>query len=101
MITTVDAGRTYIIEASDPRHIEEELNAAERAAFLYARQDGQSGILVTRHDYTKFTVTVSAKVPYGETWEEDGGTSRGRILELKEINGDEQFCGLIYHIQIT
>lgn len=72
MITIFDAGQTQMVEATDPAFIEEELNAAEHAAFQYAKRDGQCGILVTRHDARKFTVAVSARVPYGETWEEEG-----------------------------
>ncbi|MGN5734546.1 hypothetical protein [Arthrobacter psychrochitiniphilus] len=71
MITTFDAGRTHIVEAKHPALIQEQLNAAENAAIQYAKKDGKHGILVVRHNYTKFTITVSAKVPHGETWEEE------------------------------
>lgn len=71
MISTIDTGKAYFVEAHDPRLIEEELNAAEDATIQQAKEEGRYGVLVTRHGYTTFTVAVSAKVPYGQTMEED------------------------------
>ncbi|MET3174687.1 UNVERIFIED_ORG: hypothetical protein ABIB52_002538 [Arthrobacter sp. UYCu721] len=71
MISTIEAGRAFSIEASNPRLIEEELNMAVDAAIQHAMEEGRYGILVTRHGNTAFTVAVSAKVPYGQTLEEN------------------------------
>lgn len=72
MISTIEDGRTFFVEADEPREIEQDLNAAVDAALLHAIQDGSQGILVTRHGHSTFTVAVSSKVPYGQTMEEDG-----------------------------
>lgn len=48
MITTLEAGRTFIIEAHDPRLIEQDLNTAVEAARQHAMEAGKYGILVTR-----------------------------------------------------
>lgn len=71
MISTIEAGRSFFIAAADSRLIDAELNTAVAAANRYAMEDGQSGVLVTRHASRAFTVTVSAGVPYGEILEED------------------------------
>ncbi|MCX2749024.1 hypothetical protein OOZ51_14540 [Arthrobacter sp. MI7-26] len=72
MISTIEAGRTFFVEANNPLEIEHDLNAAVDAALMHAMQDGRHGILVTRHGHSSFTVAVSSKVPYGETMEENG-----------------------------
>lgn len=71
MISTVEAGRAFFVEANDPRLIDEELNTAVEAAIQQAMEERRYGILVTRHGHTSFTVAVSAKVPYGQTLEEN------------------------------
>lgn len=71
MITIIEAGRSFVVEATDPRLIEEELNKAEDEAIQHAIKEGRHGVLVTRTGYATFTVTVSDKVPYGITMEED------------------------------
>ncbi|WP_284977228.1 hypothetical protein [Arthrobacter sp. efr-133-TYG-104] len=60
---------SLFIEATDPRFIDEDLNTAVDAAIQHAL--GLYGILVTRTGNPTFTVAVSAKVPYGQTLEED------------------------------
>lgn len=72
MISTIEAGRTFFVEANEPQEIERDLNAAVDAALLHAMQEGKQGILVTRHGHSSFTVALSSKVPYGETMEENG-----------------------------
>jgi hypothetical protein len=72
MITTVEAGRTYLVEATEPHALEQDLNTAVEQASRYARQEGRHGVLVTRYGYATFTVAVSTKVPFGQTQEEDG-----------------------------
>lgn len=69
MISPIDAGRSYFVEAHEPQLLEEDLNAAVDAALEHAMQEGRHGILVTRHGHTRYTVAVSAEVPYGLTME--------------------------------
>ncbi|WP_258074004.1 hypothetical protein [Arthrobacter sp. Y81] len=71
MISTIDGGREFLIETNDAHRRDEYLNAAVEAALQYATKEGRHGILVTRHGHTTFTVAVSGKVPYGQTWEEN------------------------------
>lgn len=47
MISTIEAGRTFFVEANEPHEIEQELNAAVDAARQHAMKDGSQGILVT------------------------------------------------------
>ncbi len=55
------------VTAHDPDTINNDLTTAEEIARSHAMQDCRHGILVTQHNYTSFTVTVSADVPYGQT----------------------------------
>jgi hypothetical protein len=57
------------VSAHDPQTLENELNAAEAAARTLAMQNRDHGILVTRHNHTTYTVTLSRDIPYGETHE--------------------------------
>jgi hypothetical protein len=45
------------------------LSKAEAVLRRLAKEDGTSGILVTRHDYYRYTVSLDASVPFGETRE--------------------------------
>ncbi|MFF1384286.1 hypothetical protein ACFVWT_12050 [Arthrobacter sp. NPDC058288] len=72
MISAIEVGRTLLVEAADPRLIDEELNAAVEQARQHAMEEGTSGILVTRLGHTTFTVAVSADVPFGQTHERQG-----------------------------
>lgn len=56
------------ITADDPHTVQQDLNAAEDIAREHA-MELHHGILVTQHDYTKYTVEVSRDVPFGETQE--------------------------------
>lgn len=56
------------IMAQDPQTLHAELQAAEEAA----RQPATAlrrGIRVTQHDYTTYTVAITAEVPHGQTVE--------------------------------
>ncbi|MFE5837310.1 hypothetical protein [Arthrobacter sp. NPDC056493] len=56
------------ITGIDPNGIERDLNRAE----MLLRQEAmkhRSGILITRHSQTRFTVAVSGSVPFGVTQE--------------------------------
>ncbi|MBT2594029.1 hypothetical protein [Arthrobacter sp. ISL-72] len=70
MISTIEAGQTFFIEANDPRLLEEELDTAVDTAIQQAMEAGRHGVLVTRNGNTTCTVTVNARVPYGQM-EED------------------------------
>jgi hypothetical protein len=85
MISTIEAGRTFFVEANEPLEIEQDLNAAVDAALLHAMQDGSQGILVTRHGHSTFTVAVSSKVPYGQTMEENGPVRNPWKPETSEL----------------
>lgn len=72
MISTIEVGRTFFVEATDPRLIDAELNTAVEQARQHAMEEGTSGILVTRLGHTTFTVAVSGDVPFGQTHERQG-----------------------------
>lgn len=57
------------ITAHDPRTIESNLTTAVEMARQHAILEGRHGILVTQHDYTRYTVAVSRDVPFGQTHE--------------------------------
>lgn len=72
MISTIEAGRAFLVEADAPYLIDSELNEAVEQARQYAMDDGRSGILVTRLGHSTFTVAVSGEVPFGQTLERQG-----------------------------
>lgn len=47
------------------------LDDAVAAAHTVARADGTHGILVTRHDFGHFSVTLTPDVPFGLVQEDD------------------------------
>ncbi len=57
------------ITANDPDTIETDLNTAVDIARRHAMKECGHGILVTQHNFTTYTVTVSRDVPYGQTRE--------------------------------
>ncbi|MEO5318729.1 hypothetical protein PV761_09105 [Arthrobacter sp. CC3] len=77
MISTIEAGRTFFVEATDPRLIDAELSTAVEQARQHAMQEGRCGILVTRLGNTTFTVAVSEDVPFGETLERQAPPTAG------------------------
>lgn len=87
MINSIEAGRTYFIEATGPYGLEEDLNAAVDAVLEQAIKDGRYGILVTRHGHTTFTVVASSKVPYGQIFEESGPAWTARSAEGPDSGG--------------
>lgn len=48
-----------------------QLSSAVASAIHAAKADKNCGVLITRHHYSRFTVTLSATVPYGQTYELD------------------------------
>lgn len=68
---TTYPGEVIIVDAvgADPRTVDRRLNDAEAAARERAMRDGSRGILITQHDYTSFTVSLSEDVPFGLTRE--------------------------------
>jgi hypothetical protein len=55
---------------TDPTSRDAELNTAVKMAAEIAGEQ-RCGILITRHDFTKFTVALSPNVPFGLTQEHD------------------------------
>ncbi len=69
MIETIEVGRIFLVEANHPSALDEELTKAADLACQHAMQEGQHGILVTRHGYTSYAVAISPDVPYRPTHE--------------------------------
>lgn len=55
----------------DRAELEEKLDAAVAAAHGNAMADGTCGVLVTRHDFARFSVALSPDVPFGIVQEND------------------------------
>lgn len=55
----------------DPTTRDTELNTAVKIAAELAAQEKLYGILVTRHDLSRFTVALSSDVPFGLIHEHD------------------------------
>lgn len=51
--------------------LHEKLDAAVAAAQTDALVDGRHGVLVTRHDFDRFSVALSPDVPFGLILEDD------------------------------
>lgn len=60
----------------NPADKEVQLTTALGTAIQAAKVDKACGVLLTRHDYARFTVALSPKVPYGQTHELDLSLSR-------------------------
>lgn len=54
----------------DKQTLDQQLNAAVETAIQRARPE-RKGVLVTRHDASHFTVTVTTEVPFGLIYEHD------------------------------
>jgi hypothetical protein len=55
----------------DKAELYQKLDAAVTAAQAHASVDGAAGVLVTRHDFSRFSVTLSPNVPFGLIHEVD------------------------------
>jgi hypothetical protein len=55
----------------DKAELYQKLDAAVTAAQTHALVDGAAGVLVTRHDFSHFSVTLSPNVPFGLIHEDD------------------------------
>ncbi len=53
-----------------PGSLYELLDDAEAVLRQAAMGERSTGILVTRHDPSRYTLTLSDMVPFGETWEQ-------------------------------
>lgn len=53
-----------------PGQLDELLDRAEAALRLTATCQPLAGIVVTRHDHNRYTLTLSDTVPFGETREQ-------------------------------
>ncbi|XAS69093.1 hypothetical protein V3C33_07505 [Micrococcaceae bacterium Sec5.7] len=56
---------------NDQSHMYERLNAAVATAHAEGLADKIRGVLVTRHDFSRFNVTLSCDVPFGLVIERD------------------------------
>jgi hypothetical protein len=54
----------------DKQTLDKQLNAAVETAIQRAVPE-RKGVLITRHDMTRFTVTVTTEVPFGTIHEHD------------------------------
>ena len=59
------------VTANTRKALEKELDTAVDILSRQARELGRQGIMVTRHNYTTFTVAISEDVPYGRTEERE------------------------------
>ena len=62
MISTVDGGGEFLIEANPAPRRDGYLNAAVEAVLQYATKEGRHGGLVTRLGHATFTVAVSGNI---------------------------------------
>jgi hypothetical protein len=60
---------TIAITATDRSSMDRQLDEAVAVARSRAMREGRQGILVTRHAYDSFTVSLSDAVPFGLTLE--------------------------------
>ncbi len=60
---------TIAVIAADRASMERKLDEAVNVAMAKAMRDQRRGILVTRHDYKRFTVALTDAVPFGLTRE--------------------------------
>ncbi|MFF1253764.1 hypothetical protein ACFVYC_14870 [Pseudarthrobacter sp. NPDC058329] len=62
--------KTHVeIHVQEPGRLGQLLAEAEEALIVEANSNCEGGILVTRHTPNRYTLTLSAAVPYGETRE--------------------------------
>lgn len=66
---TPSSGLIAEIAATEASTLEDEINNAVDKARAKAEQEGRHGILLTRHGHSRFTIEISAEVPYGMTQE--------------------------------
>ncbi|UVJ38632.1 hypothetical protein [Arthrobacter sp. CJ23] len=59
------------IIVTNPTQRDIELNMAVQMAAECAAEDKRQGILVTRHDFSRFTVALTPDVPFGLIRERD------------------------------
>lgn len=55
---------------TEPGQLYELLNDAEAMLQQAAMAQQSAGILVTRHDSSRYVLSLSEMVPFGETWEQ-------------------------------
>lgn len=54
-----------------PQERDSELSKAVASAKFQAAMAGKFGVLVTRHDFSRFSVSLTPSVPYGAIHEQD------------------------------
>lgn len=62
MISTIDGGREFRIEANNAHRRDGYLNAAVEAVLQYATKEGRHGSLVTYLGHATFTVAASGNI---------------------------------------
>jgi hypothetical protein len=75
-----------IVLASDAIGLQEALDEAVALVRGIAIKEGSHGILVTRHSYTKFTVTISKEVPFGLSVERDADDALSPVTERTALD---------------
>ncbi|WP_323958845.1 hypothetical protein GC088_09815 [Arthrobacter sp. JZ12] len=58
--------------------LEAKLNAAIESAATAAQGRSRQGVLVTRHSYSCFTISLSEEVPFGQIREDDRTDQHGK-----------------------
>jgi hypothetical protein len=69
-IMSSQATHNLEVVVTEPNRLYELLDDAEAALRQVARPHCFSGILVTRHNPSRYTLTLTGTVPYGETREQ-------------------------------
>jgi hypothetical protein len=64
------------ITGTEAKSVRAQLDDAITLAESMARKEGRCGVLVTRQDYGRFSVTISPEVPYGTTQEAQDWASK-------------------------
>lgn len=70
-LPSLQGGIFHTVVTEDPRTLQDELAAAVDLVRALAGEQDRSGILITRHSRSLFTVELNAGVPYGTTLERD------------------------------
>ncbi len=69
LMITLEPSTKQELVIHDSARLQDVLTSAEEKMQVSALAQGDSGIMVTRHDARNYTVAICAEVPLGETWE--------------------------------
>lgn len=70
------------LQVQNPADKETQLTLALQTAINAAKAEKTCGVLVTRHHYARYTVTLSPTVPFGQTQELDLAPSYRRTTGI-------------------